>query len=584
MALPRLLLLAGAARAQLELGVTHHVAHGEWSSLGAVGLAGLAARAGAWAEQQLGEATWAEQQPGEGDAAAADYWNFLPSLDCALVPGNATSCASARRDAPSTCFARVSGRAAPLDATNATRLSLEFAGARRAGCADTVVLLTLTGWRVERVRASPRTGGAALDVGWAPPAGASDAEVWDLARRGVRAFRLLVPPATALASLAATARLFAPLATKAVPRAAAERNVDFLKRYAGFDYAPLGAPAAALDASAVRSGDFIGVMRLDGLDPLLAWAMGSTTGHTTTALWFDDDGDGRDDALYVLESQAQSAYWPYVDGVQRTPWATWVARARAAGYNAVLLPLSARARAAYNATAARAFFFEAQGLEYGYETLLYGWFDTPSANLPCLPRRGGAGLPEASCLEWALVETLFGLVDRAAPAAADAIWIGAWNRRVGATGLRTPALLRAADAQGAPSAALMTIPEADAWRYETYLVDQSTCDEQAETCDKTLVAGGRAMVCCVFVCNVYKAAGLFDAIEGGRDAMNCGEQTNADVYALDIFEPDATKTVQFSGEFELALWPPPGSRPRYAHMNERCPSLAEDGYAHPDGC
>ena len=92
------------------------------------------------------------------------------------------------------------------------------------------------------------------------------------------------------------------------------------------------------------------------------------------------------------------------------------------------------------------------------------------------------------------------------------------------------------------------------------------------------------MVCCVFVCNVYKAAGLFDAIEGGRDAMNCGEQTNADVYALDIFEPDATKTVQFSGEFELALWPPPGSRPRYAHMNERCPSLAEDGYAHPDGC
>eukprot|EP00339_Tiarina_fusa_P021209 CAMPEP_0117027492 /NCGR_PEP_ID=MMETSP0472-20121206/20089_1 /TAXON_ID=693140 ORGANISM="Tiarina fusus, Strain LIS" /NCGR_SAMPLE_ID=MMETSP0472 /ASSEMBLY_ACC=CAM_ASM_000603 /LENGTH=48 /DNA_ID= /DNA_START= /DNA_END= /DNA_ORIENTATION= len=38
-----------------------------------------------------------------------------------------------------------------------------------------------------------------------------------------------------------------------------------------------------IDESLVHSGDFIGIIRLDGLDPMLAWGMGSTTGHTTVA-------------------------------------------------------------------------------------------------------------------------------------------------------------------------------------------------------------------------------------------------------------------------------------------------------------
>lgn len=37
-------------------------------------------------------------------------------------------------------------------------------------------------------------------------------------------------------------------------------------------------------AEMVHSGDFFGVIRLDGLDPMLAWGMGSTTGHTTVAM------------------------------------------------------------------------------------------------------------------------------------------------------------------------------------------------------------------------------------------------------------------------------------------------------------
>lgn len=55
-----------------------------------------------------------------------------------------------------------------------------------------------------------------------------------------------------------------------------------------------------LNEKEVYSGDFLGIIRLDGLDPMLAWAMGSTTGHTTIAMWEDNQ-------LYVMESQAKGS-------------------------------------------------------------------------------------------------------------------------------------------------------------------------------------------------------------------------------------------------------------------------------------
>ena len=33
------------------------------------------------------------------------------------------------------------------------------------------------------------------------------------------------------------------------------------------------------DASLVKSGDTFNILRLDGLDPMIAWAMGSATGN-----------------------------------------------------------------------------------------------------------------------------------------------------------------------------------------------------------------------------------------------------------------------------------------------------------------
>jgi hypothetical protein len=50
--------------------------------------------------------------------------------------------------------------------------------------------------------------------------------------------------------------------------------------------------------------------RLDGLDPMIAWAMGAATGHTAVALW-------RNEELFVCESNAKvrkkslkKVWWP----------------------------------------------------------------------------------------------------------------------------------------------------------------------------------------------------------------------------------------------------------------------------------
>jgi hypothetical protein len=89
-----------------------------------------------------------------------------------------------------------------------------------------------------------------------------------------------------------------------------------------------------------------------------------------------------EDGLFIIESQG-AGYWP-INGIQRTPFATWIQMARARDYNVAWLPLKAEVAAKYNEQAARDFFFEMEGLPYGYHNFLYGWYDTYRSNLPPL--------------------------------------------------------------------------------------------------------------------------------------------------------------------------------------------------------
>ena len=287
-----------------------------------------------------------------------------------------------------------------------------------------------------------------------------------------------------------------------VPKSVAENNIDFLKKYAAKSISPransLNIPP---DEKLVSSGDFFGLMRFDGLNPMLAWAMGSTTGHTTTALWMDGE-------LYVCESTTDSAYWP-TDHIQKTPYRTWLKQVQDADFQVVWAPLNAEARSKYNETAAVEFFKSVEGLDYGYKTMLYGWIDTVKDNFPCIPPTYDLA---SGCLQWDLLETLLAVVDRKINQIGELIWNSGIAMRLGVSDkLRTADLYKIAGERGLAVTDVMTIPEKDTWLYNTTLYDEP--------------AVGKAMVCCVFVCNMWKEAGVFGSMSSD---INCGEQTNWD--------------------------------------------------------
>jgi len=356
------------------------------------------------------------------------------------------------------------------------------------------------------------------------------------------------------------------LLSQHVSDAAAERNLDFMSKYATkFKMTPRNITTVAIDESLVNSGDFFGIIRLDGLDPMLAWAMGSSTGHTTVALR-DEQGD-----LYVVESNAKGAYWP-VNGIQKTPYATWIQQAQNADYNYLWAPLSPSLRATFNETAAWEYFYSVQGVDYGYYTLLYPWIDTIKDNYPCLP-------PDYSaCLEWQHIEVLMGLLDRLSRPTMDMLFGQAFNHRLGTQSLSGAEIFQEADIQGLSNINLIpTIVEDDTWNYTIARYNDTV---QAPS-----------SVCCVFVCHIWKAAGLFTSI---NNTVNCGEFTNADDYQLSLLDADFQRPAQcasadpnnqlcqLNGKFSLDF-NEYASRPNTFHMFEHCPSLPPS-YDKPAGC
>jgi len=116
------------------------------------------------------------------------------------------------------------------------------------------------------------------------------------------------------------------------------------------------------------------------------------------------------------------------------------------------------------------------------------------------------------------------------------------------------------------------------------------------------------MICNVFVCNAWKAGGLFGDI-GGQ--FNCGETSVNDNYRLQLYRwpgpppshshssappPTMCSDVdpenplcQVLGSYSLRLDSQPGQLPRYNYLTpkegmlERCPSQAPD-YTAPRDC
>ena len=97
-------------------------------------------------------------------------------------------------------------------------------------------------------------------------------------------FRFLEGPVGIASSLKSTIELYLePLRKANVDPSIAALNVDFLEKYSQINkhIQKRGITDVHIDENEIQSGDLLAIVRLDGLDPMLGWAMGSTTGHLT---------------------------------------------------------------------------------------------------------------------------------------------------------------------------------------------------------------------------------------------------------------------------------------------------------------
>ena len=323
-----------------------------------------------------------------------------------------------------------------------------------------------------------------------------------------RLFVYTAPPETITYNLAATLALFEPVLTQGVGETFANLNRKFLKTYVGLDMEPRSAPGILeIPEELIKNGDTFDIMRLDGLDPMISWAMGSSTGHTAVALW-------RGLQLYICESNAHSPYWP-VNGVQCNLYRHWLDLAQAADYNLVWAPLDRKISEELNMTAIWQFVDDMIGVDYGYEVVLTGLLDTLHDNLPC------AGPNNTFCDEPEHLEFLFSYIERVSSQAARVLKPAVMQRAGLAPDRPLVEAYYRAHLAGLDERTVPLIPERDGWLYHTTRFGQPDLSP--------------VMICNVFVCNVWKHGGVFSDIDND---IQCGETSVNDNYRLKVYSEE----------------------------------------------
>jgi len=308
-----------------------------------------------------------------------DYFTFIPTYIGTILPGKPLVWES-------TCFKSCSGQLS-IDGNTSASLVIDVHDKNTWLC-DELYLLGYVGSFDLVTYEITGTHKSTWEGGW------PDEEIFDLQNNGIRVFRFPDgTPGTATEVFETMMLFFGALIGAYVPPWTAEDNLKFLADHMGVVMEERTIQNVTIPKSEFQSGDFLGIMRLDGLDPMLAWAMGAHTGHTTITWWIDNE-------LYVLESTISSNYWP-TNGVQKTLFDVWIKQAELANYNVVHLPLNPEIAKKLDSKAALEFFNSVEGIPYGFHNQFTGWIDTPQGNYPP-PLHSQAVMLLASYAEWVM--------------------------------------------------------------------------------------------------------------------------------------------------------------------------------------
>ena len=486
--------------------------------------------------------------PSPNQTIAGPEFRWIPSHVATTWDGGAAQAWEAPCFQNNQVSASVSGDTATITIRSSKR--------RKLVCYDWYLIATASGLWFKTISSKGNH-----TIVWNGLSKLSDAEAWDHQTNGFRVFRMLDGYIGVIKDLLLTVKMFLPAETHSIVPAKTEAlNVKFLKDNVNADFPLRDAGNIDVDENLIQPGDFFGVIRMDGLDPMLAWAMGGThTGHTTIALKNPETGK-----MQICESTAKSVYWP-VNGIQCTDVHQWILQARNASFHVVWLPLSAAMRQKFNNSKAFEWFKTVQGVNYGYGNLLWGWIDFPELNNP---------FPLTSTLHmllpaWADKLGLHGV--------ADLLWNRAFNLRLNTTKLRAIDAYRAAHEQHNLTAGeLMSLEERDSFVYAMKANNGSVVPAPSMTCD-------------VFACRAWKEGGLFDGME-----FDCAEATNWDLYTLKLFDATQRPQIckqkdpklpfcQLMGNYQLSL-PYYNTRSPVARMFSKCPRGAWPDFDKPIGC
>eukprot|EP00906_Rhabdomonas_costata_P033191 RCo046749 len=340
---------------------------------------------------------------------------------------------------------------------------------------------------------------------------------------------------------------------------------EFYKKHAGLTFVDRKDEVLPVQPKDIRSGDVLFLFTVAGFEVPTVWVTGMPTGHVAMALW-----DGPE--LYVVET-TRADDSGMLEGVQRTPWGTWVARRHALGYAVMWARPKAQS---FDSSAAWEFFREYDGMPFGYQTLVPAAVDTMRGNLP------PPLTPE-------VVPVVVDMLSMVMPKQAQSMVYDPLNIRFlrvyGArmlprnwTNCTTLSCVQATAAHlGTDLLSVLAIPEQDDWRYDLGVPRWSSAP---------------SLICDVFVMHLLRVGG---ALPGFPKDISLSEFTPKDVAQVQIYDeewaqPSYCRTsggkrgwCQIMGPVEVEL-SGFNSIPAYAHMNERCAALPPSYTRTPEKC